>query len=178
MERRTAIPATLQSHYAEALKTTFLEKVDIASYPGTIAGYFPVNGEIDVLPLLKELAAAGHPTCLPVTSPSQPLTFRQWNPADPLIKGNYGISTPNASQQEVIPSVILVPLLAFDRAHHRLGYGAGYYDRSLGALRVAGHRFLTVGVAFSCQELDVIPSEPHDEILDLIITEKGIIARN
>lgn len=135
------------------------------------AGYMPIGSELDCRPLLNRLAAAGVPLCLPVvTAPDAPLLFRRWLPDDPLVPGSFGISEPGAAAPEVTPQVLLVPMLAFDRQGHRLGYGGGYYDRTLKALRAA-HDIVAIGVAFAGQLRDKVPVSGGDEPLDWILTE-------
>ena len=139
--------------------------------PGeVVAGFWPLAGEIDVHPLLLALVGRGHVVVLPETTPSGgPLLFHRWRPGARLIPGRFGTLRPECDP--VAPDVLLVPLLAFDRSGHRLGYGAGYYDRSLAAL--PGRR--TVGCAFAVQEVDLVPVEAHDRKLDAIATEEGVI---
>ncbi|WP_448203376.1 5-formyltetrahydrofolate cyclo-ligase [Azospirillum sp. sgz302134] len=147
-------------------------RADVALPDGPVAGYWPLGSELDVRPLLLHLRTPERPVALPVSGPrGKALTFRAWDPAVPLAAGRYGIFEPDAGQPEVVPSVLLVPMLAFDRRGHRLGYGAGYYDRTLDALR-AIRPVLAVGVAFAAQEVDAVPCADHDERLDWIITER------
>ena len=146
--------------------------------PGHIfAGYMPIGSELDCLPLLNRLAAAGVPLCLPVvTAPGQPLIFRRWQPDDRLVPGSFGTSEPTTAAPEVSPQVLLVPMLAFDRRGHRLGYGGGYYDRTLKALRAnsdGGAEIVAIGVAFAGQLRDKVPVSGDDEPLDWILTEIG-----
>jgi len=140
-----------------------------------VAGYMPIGSELDCLPLLNRLAATDVPLCLPaVTAPGQPLIFRRWSPGDPLTPGSYGTSEPAAAAPEVTPQVLLMPMLAFDRQGHRLGYGGGYYDRTLKALRAAGaggDEIVAIGVAFAGQLRDKVPVSRDDEPLDWILTE-------
>lgn len=139
---------------------------------GPVAGYWPLGSELDVRPLLLHFMALGHGAALPVSGPrGEPLTFRAWAPDAPVRPGRYGIVEPAESQPAVVPALLLVPLLAFDRAGHRLGYGAGYYDRTLEGLRAAGP-VLAVGVGFAAQEVDAVPHGPYDRRLDWIVTER------
>ena len=142
--------------------------------PGAVvSGYVPVHGEIDVMPLLNALHAAGHTLALPVVvARDAPLVFRHWRPGMALEKGAFGIPVPPASALQVWPKVVLVPLVAFDAQGHRLGYGGGYYDRTLAALRAQGE-VLAVGCAFSGQEVPHIPALDTDERLDAVLTERG-----
>jgi 5-formyltetrahydrofolate cyclo-ligase len=142
-----------------------------------IAGYMPIGSEIDCLPLLNRLTATGVPVGLPaVAAPDAPLVFRRWLPDDPLVMGSFGISEPTEAAQQVTPQVVLVPMLAFDRQGHRLGYGGGYYDRTLKALRAAsngGGDIVAIGVAFAGQLRDKVPVTHDDQPLDWILTEVG-----
>lgn len=141
---------------------------------GVVAGYWPLAGEIDPLPLMEALAARGHVLALPaVTETGGILEFRRWAIGDALETGPHGTSHP-ADAPPVIPDVVLVPLLAFDRRGFRLGYGGGYYDRTLGGLRRGG-ALLAVGLAFAAQEVETVPTDSWDIPLDLIATELGVI---
>jgi 5-formyltetrahydrofolate cyclo-ligase len=145
-----------------------------------IAGYWPFGTEMDVRPLLHRLAAHGTGLALPVTRGADlPLEFRRWQPGDGLEQGAYGISHPHAGAPAVTPSILLVPLLAFDRSGWRLGYGAGYYDRTLAALRGLGVsragslRVTAVGIAYAAQEVESLPHHAGDQRLDGIVTEEA-----
>ena len=142
------------------------------SPPGSIvAGFFPMGDEIDVLPLLAALHGLGHPLALPVTMPrGEALQFRAWVPGAALIPGRFGTSHP-AAPDEVTPDYLMVPLLAFDARGHRLGYGGGYYDRTLAALP---HAF-RLGVAYAGQQVSEVPTCPTDVPLHAIATEQGLI---
>ncbi|MBM3591749.1 MAG: 5-formyltetrahydrofolate cyclo-ligase [Alphaproteobacteria bacterium] len=143
-----------------------------APAPGAIiAGYWPMGEEMDPRPLLLALAAQGHRLALPITPPrGQPLTFRAWTPGAALSPGPMGTSEP-ASGEKLRPDILLVPLLAFDRAGRRLGYGGGYYDRTLAALSGAK----AIGIAYAGQEMPEVPAGPQDFRLPLIATEAGVI---
>jgi 5-formyltetrahydrofolate cyclo-ligase len=135
-----------------------------------VSGVWPLPGEIDLRPLLEELHARGHAVVLPVTPPrGYPLTFRRWQPGDVLIPERFGTMAPTG--EEASPDFLLAPLLAFDRHGHRLGYGGGYYDRTLAALP---GRF-ALGFGFAAQEMDAVPVGPTDIRLDAVATERGII---
>ncbi|MCA3285601.1 MAG: 5-formyltetrahydrofolate cyclo-ligase [Roseomonas sp.] len=136
-----------------------------------IAGYWPMGDEMDPRPLMLALASRGHAMALPVTPPrGQPLAFRAWAPSAALRPGPLGTSEPVAGE-ELRPDVLLVPLLAFDRAGRRLGYGGGYYDRTLAALPGAK----PIGIAYAAQEMAEVPAGPQDFHLRLIATEGGVI---
>jgi 5-formyltetrahydrofolate cyclo-ligase len=173
LERRAAIPAdTRQIFAARAAR----EGLALAKAQGSriAAAYWPIRGEADPRPLLGTLAEAGLATALPVVvGRGRPLVFRLWRPGDPLIDGPLGLSQPAPSLPPAEPDLLFVPLAAFDRAGHRIGYGAGHYDATLAAL--AGKRPLTVGLAFSVQEIDAVPFEPHDHPLAFVLTERETI---
>jgi 5-formyltetrahydrofolate cyclo-ligase len=135
-----------------------------------IAGFWPIGDEIDIRPLLAALAARGHPIVLPETPRrGLPLIFRRWRPGAALIAGRFRTSHPDGPV--LAPDVLFIPLLAFDRAGNRLGYGAGYYDRSLAGLPGARR----IGCAYAAQEMDSVPAGPHDAVLDAVATEAGVI---
>ena len=137
-----------------------------------VAGYQPLGGELDPGPLLARLAAAGASLAMPVASPGAPLIFRLVRPRDTPVPDALGIASPPPAAPAVRPDLVIAPLLAFDLAGHRLGQGGGYYDRTLQALRVAGRVFV-IGLAYAGQQVSVLPSEPHDQRLDAILTESG-----
>ena len=145
--------------------------------PGAaVSGYLPINGEIDVRPLLADLGARGHPLALPVvTAPRTRLEFRAWIDGAPLEDGPFGTRHPASDAGVVVPDVLVVPLLAFDRLGRRLGYGGGYYDRTLAALRKE-KSLLAVGVAYREQEVPGVPCDDEDEPLDWVITDCEVIA--
>lgn len=144
--------------------------------PFVLAGYHPIRGEADVLPLLDALAGRGVVTALPaIVGPDKPLRFRQWSVGEPTVTGPYGIQEPMPGRPVLRPDVVLVPLLAFDRIGRRLGYGAGYYDRTLAALRAEGLGFCSIGVGYSGQELLLVPADALDQPLDWIVTETEAI---
>ncbi len=136
-----------------------------------VTGYAPIRSEIDPLPLMRKLAAGGAKLALPsVTARGQSLIFRAWSPNDRLLLGPLGILEPSPAAAEVVPDVMLVPLAAFDRLGHRIGYGAGYYDHTFSHLRkikaIAG-----IGLAFAVQEIEAVPALSHDVALDYVLTE-------
>ena len=140
--------------------------------PGAVvAGFWPMGAEIDIRPLLLALQGRGHTLALPVTPKrGQPLGFRRWHFGMALARGPFGTSQPPPGAAAITPDFLLVPLLAFDARGHRLGYGGGYYDRTLAALPGAGR----LGVAFASQRLPAVPSGPTDIPLPRIATEAGI----
>ena len=137
-----------------------------------VAGYAAVRGEADPFPLMAALANQGHALCLPQTR-GEALVFRAWKPGDPLVVGRYNIPEPDDKARERRPDLVLVPLLAFDAAGHRLGYGAGYYDRYLREARTK-RTIYAIGIAFAGQELSELPREDTDEALDAVVTETEV----
>jgi len=135
-----------------------------------VSGFWPIGEEIDIRPLLHALHARGHTIVLPVTPRrGNPLTFRTWQPGDVLEPERFGTFRPVG--QGAVPDFLLVPLLAFDRRGYRLGYGAGFYDRTLAGLP----RRFALGVAYAVQEVENVPAGPHDVRLDAVATEHGVI---
>ena len=140
-----------------------------------VSGFFPYQSEIDTRPLLGKLAGDGWTTCLPIViAKDQPLQFRRWLPGEPTIAGVWGIPRPPDSSPELDPDVLIIPMLAFDRKGYRLGYGGGFYDRTLEKLR-AFKKVIAIGVAYSAQELPDVPHGSHDQPLDFVLTEKELI---
>jgi 5-formyltetrahydrofolate cyclo-ligase len=141
-----------------------------------VSVYWPIRSELNTRPLLDALASKGVTTVLPVMSAvRQPLIFRAFSPGDELVKGPFGLSEPGAGRPALDPDVVLAPLAAFDRKGFRLGYGGGIYDATLASLR-ARRPVIAVGLAYSCQETDAVPTEPHDQRLNYILTERELIA--
>ncbi|HUF87741.1 MAG TPA: 5-formyltetrahydrofolate cyclo-ligase [Thermohalobaculum sp.] len=139
-----------------------------------ISGYRPIRTEIDPTPLMEALHAAGHRLCVPVIEGQrQPLRFREWHPGAAMIEGPFGAEIP-AGGDWLDPELLIAPLVAFDARGHRLGYGGGYYDRTLAGLR-AKRRTLAVGLAFAAQQVAAIPHDPTDQRLDAVVTERGPI---
>ncbi len=144
--------------------------------PAIVSAYFPLAGEPSTLPLLEKLGeagvqnrfanhrAAGHAPC-----------FRLWRPGEPTLQGKMAIEEPLPAAPEAAPDLLFVPLAAFDRTGHRIGYGAGFYDRTLAELR-AKKPICAVGVAYASQEFPKIPHEEHDESLDYVLTERELIS--
>lgn len=176
--RREASARRKQAHAAHpqaglALLQHF--KNAIQAPAGTpISGFWPMGDEIDIVPLLSQLHANGHPIGLPVVvGKAQPLIFRSWHPGLALVAGGFKTEVPPPSSPELAPEILIVPLLAFDAEGYRLGYGGGFYDRTLEKLRNTGRRPLAVGVAFSAQLVARVPRDHYDQPLDWIVTEKS-----
>jgi 5-formyltetrahydrofolate cyclo-ligase len=138
-----------------------------------ISGFFPYKSEISALPLLTRLHGDGWTLAMPVVvGEGLPLTFRIWAPGEPTVAGIWNIPVPAETSPEGLPDVLLVPMLAFDARGYRLGYGGGFYDRTLIKLR-ALKPIVAIGVAYSGQEVAEVPRADHDQPLDYIMTEKA-----
>lgn len=145
---------------------------EIAATTGPVSFYWPIRTEIDPRPLMQELAASRQ-LCLPVThGRDAALTFRAWHPGAEMDVDGFGVAIP-AQDVPVRPNVLVVPMLAFDAHLHRLGYGAGHYDRTLAGLRPNGPTF-AIGLAYEAQRTAPLPAEPTDQALDLIVTEESV----
>lgn len=171
--RRDALPPDARQAAAEAIAA---RPFPLAIAPGTIvSGFMPMNTEINPLPLMRKLAGQGARLALPVLAGrGKPLIMRAWVSGEPLSAGVWGIREPEPEAAEVNPDILLVPLVAFDRAGHRIGYGGGYYDRTIAQLR-ARKAVIAVGLAFATQEVPAVPTTPRDERLDLVLTEREVI---
>ena len=171
--RRDALPAAERQAAAETIAT---RPLPAAIKPGVIvSGFMPMRTEINPLPLLRRLAEAGAQLALPaIAGRGKPLTMRAWKFGDPLKSGQWDIREPMPEAPTVEPDILMVPLLAFDRAGHRVGYGAGYYDMTITRLR-GMKPVIAIGLAFAAQELGEIPTTPRDAALDLVLTERETI---
>ena len=148
----------------------FLKSLNFSS-SDVIAGYFPTNSEVDILPFIESLRMSI--TCMPfIEKINYHLLFKIWRKGDEVIEGKFGIKTP-LKDNFVEPNKIFVPLVAFDKAKNRLGYGGGFYDRTIAYLEMKGS-ITTIGVAFCEQEIENIPVMQFDKKLDYIVTQKGI----
>jgi 5-formyltetrahydrofolate cyclo-ligase len=177
--RATALAArdALSSeHRAAAAQAIAVRGLPIEIMPGAVvAGYSPIRSEIDPTPLMRKLAAQGVQLALPaIIAGDQPLKFRAWSPSDRLRRGRLGILEPAPDAAEIIPDILLVPLAAFDRLGHRIGYGAGHYDRTLAQLRKL-KATTAIGVAFAAQEVEAVPALLHDVALDYVLTETQLL---
>ena len=160
----------------QALCRTFRDarRQGLAMEPGwVVSGYWPLRDELDIRHLLTELHGEGMQLALPVVQGrGKPLLFRRWRPDDELVPAGFGLSEPPADAPERVPRVVLAPLLAVDPQGNRLGYGAGYYDRTLQWLRARGP-VTAVGVAFEAQRVPEVPHDGRDAPLDWVVTEQG-----
>ena len=173
MARRDALPPDARQAAAEAIAA---RKFPLPIATGMIvSGFMPLKSEINPLPLLRKLAGQGARLALPVVAGrGKPLVMREWVFGEPLIAGVWGIREPKPEAAMVDPDILLVPLLAFDRTGHRIGYGAGYYDLTLAQLR-ARKPVIAVGLAFAAQEVAAVPATPRDARLDLVLTEREVL---
>jgi 5-formyltetrahydrofolate cyclo-ligase len=148
------------------------QELPVAVAAGAIvAGYSPIRNEIDPVPLMRSLALQGARLALPaVLARGKSLAFRAWSPQDRLMLGPLGILEPSPAAAELVPDIILVPLAAFDRLGHRIGYGAGHYDHTLAHLRKQ-KPMVAIGLAFAAQEIETVPALRHDVALDFVLTE-------
>lgn len=137
-----------------------------------ISFYMAMQSELDPRPAMVRAVLRG-PVLLPVTVRGQPLVFRRWQPGTPMVRDSYGVEYPDDAQPAGTPEVLVVPLLAFDRTGHRLGYGGGYYDRTLAKLRADGS-VTAIGFAFAAQEVPGLPVTERDQPLDGIVTEREV----
>jgi 5-formyltetrahydrofolate cyclo-ligase len=173
LERRRAAHLARGPAAAQALSANLLAELDLKGK--NIAGYWPLGDEIDCRPALEALANAGALVALPVVAgQGQVLIFRAWRPGDALEQGPFGTMHPNARSPVVCPQILLVPLIAFDLEGGRLGYGAGYYDRTIASFRAHG-QVSAIGLAYDVQRVDAVPVDTHDQPLDGVITNSGAI---
>ena len=172
LARRDALTADDRAAAAQAVAARGLP-VEIKS--GTVvAGYSPIRNEIDPMPFMQALAAKGVRLALPaVMARGKSLAFRAWSFGDRLMLGPLGILEPSPAAAELVPDIVLVPLAAFDRAGHRIGYGAGHYDFTLAHLHK--RKTLAIGLAFAAQQIPAVPAAAHDVMLDLVLTENETI---
>jgi 5-formyltetrahydrofolate cyclo-ligase len=173
LAKRDALPADERQRGAE---TVAAREFPLPIAPGTIiSGFMPMRSEINPLPLMRKLAAQGAQLALPVIHRrGKPLLMRAWSFGAPLEARQWGIKEPADDAPVVDPDVLIVPLACFDRAGHRIGYGAGYFDKTIRALR-ARKTVTAVGIAFAAQEIAHVPATDFDERLDLVLTEREVI---
>ena len=169
---RDAIPADLRIEKSLAMAE---HGAGIAFEPGTVvSGFSPIRSEADIRPLMFSMREKGARLCLPVVLDRETIVFRDLVRGAELVDTGFGTAGPGPEAEVLDPELLLVPLSAFDAAGNRIGYGAGHYDRAIARLRAKGMRPRLVGIAFSCQEVEEVPAEPHDVPLDAILTEDGL----
>ncbi|OYW54389.1 MAG: 5-formyltetrahydrofolate cyclo-ligase [Hyphomicrobium sp. 32-62-53] len=180
-EQKKALRATAKATRCEALKRhgpmagmmlarKGLDGITVR-FDASVACFYPMPDEFDPVALYNKLEADGHPLALPVMQgKGQPLVMRRWVIGDTLIAGTWGIKEPGPDAPEVRPEIVLVPLLAFDKRGYRLGYGGGFYDRTLEKLRRENPNLLAIGLGFDELEVDAVPHDDHDQRLDWVLT--------
>jgi 5-formyltetrahydrofolate cyclo-ligase len=164
-ETRIEMSLAMADHAGEA----------VAFDPGTIiSGFLPIRSEADTRPLMARFQARGARLCVPAILDRQMIVFRELVRDAPLVSTGFGTAGPGEDAAVLDPEIMLVPLSAFDVRGHRIGYGAGHYDRAIDRLRQKGLAPKLIGIAFDCQEVAHVPAEPHDISLDAILTESGL----
>jgi 5-formyltetrahydrofolate cyclo-ligase len=173
LARRDALPADERAAAAEAIAA---RPFPVTVTTGmVVSGFSPMKTEINPLPLMRKAAQLGARLALPaIAGRGKPLIMRAYTFGDELARGQWGIREPRAEAPEVAPDILIVPLAAFDRAGHRIGYGAGYYDMTINALR-AKKKTVAMGIAFAAQEIASIPATDRDARLDFVLTEREVI---
>lgn len=158
----------------EALADKFPMKL-LERYGPLVASYWPIGSEMDPMPLVRRLKNEGNADiCLPRVEADGSMTYRAWAPGNPLEDRPFGLSEPPDSAPIVHPTLVLAPLLGYDKQGNRIGYGKGHYDRALEALRARGRVFVC-GMAYFGQDVETVPAEPHDIPLDWVSTERGSV---
>jgi 5-formyltetrahydrofolate cyclo-ligase len=173
LQRRDGLAAPARAEAAEAIAS---RPLPVPVRPGmVVSGFSPIRSEINPVPLLRRFAGAGASLALPaIVRRGEPLVFRAFHFGQELARGQWGIREPSPDAPEVRPDIVLAPLAVFDRRGNRIGYGAGYYDRTLRALR-AIKPVVVIGLAFALQEAEEIPARSWDEPLDFVLTEREVI---
>jgi 5-formyltetrahydrofolate cyclo-ligase len=172
LARRDALPGADRMAAAEAVAA---RPFPVAVDGRTVSGFAPMKTEINPLPLMRRLAAAGAKLALPaIVDRGKPLIMRAYAFGDKFARGQWGIREPKPESPEVFPDILIVPLVAFDRTGHRIGYGVGYYDMTIRWLRTT-KPVVAVGIAFAAQEISEVPATERDERLDLVLTERETI---
>jgi len=172
--RRRAEAAEASPDAGTAFRDRFIESIELLPFV-TLSAYWPMGAELDVRPAMEALNRNGHKVLLPVVqSPGKPLLFRLWEPGQELRAAGFGTSEPPPEADLAVPELLIVPLLAFDRDGYRLGYGGGFYDRTLSELKALAP-VTAVGAAFAAQEVAAVPHEATDVALDWIVTEREAI---
>jgi 5-formyltetrahydrofolate cyclo-ligase len=171
---RAGLSADAQMRAAEAVARQGLDFLEPQPPRGSVvSGFSPIADEFRVWPLLRKLASEGHRLALPVMQgKARPLLFRAWAPGDAMDKAVWGIAEPRPDKPTLEPDILIVPLLAFDRRGWRLGYGGGFYDRTLETLR-ARKAIVAVGLAFDEQQVDAVPHLDYDQRLDWVLRPTG-----
>jgi 5-formyltetrahydrofolate cyclo-ligase len=173
LERRAALHAAHPGAARQAAGHVLAE-VAHARHVHTVSAYLPIRDEIDPGPAMLALAGLGYRLCVPVIEGrGLPLRFREWAPGAAVVRGPFGVAVPEAGEW-LVPDLLIVPMLAFDARAYRLGYGGGFYDRTLAALR-AEWEVTALGLAYAGQEIGAVPHGPRDQHLDAVATEAGVL---
>jgi 5-formyltetrahydrofolate cyclo-ligase len=168
LARRDALELDARLIWDEAIVARALALPVFAQ--GPVSAYWPMRSEADPRPILEALHERGLPLCLPAIVEKR-MVFRRWAPWDPIVPGGFGTLVPSPEEPEVKPTILIVPLAAFDRCGYRIGYGKGYYDRAIAELEPT----LTIGIAYAAQETEAVPAEAHDRRLDWVVTQDEAI---
>ena len=174
-ERRMALGAEERAQWSAQMTKRFLSEIDLPPSDAVISGYVPANNEIDVRPLMTELVKRGYRCSVPYNVEKELLLdFLEWTPQTVLYKGLYNIPQPDPAQAAaLLPDFLIVPMVAFDSACNRMGYGSGYFDRTFAHMKKI-HKFRAIGVGFEAQKYDSVPIDQHDYRIDAVVTEAAI----
>ncbi|MEI9404886.1 5-formyltetrahydrofolate cyclo-ligase [Mesorhizobium argentiipisi] len=173
LARRDALDEFWRVEIALEMAETAKEKIDFE--PGrVVSGFWPMRSEVDVRPLMFALREKGARLCLPAILDKATIVFRELVRGAPMVEMGFGTVGPHEEAEVLDPTLMLVPLAAFDARGHRIGYGAGYYDRAIARLADKGIAPRLIGIAFDCQEVEMVPDENHDVIIPEILTESGL----
>jgi 5-formyltetrahydrofolate cyclo-ligase len=172
LARRDGLDKAIREEAAQTITAQALGFPDLRDVT-PVGGYWPIRSEVDPRPLMEALLERGQDVALSqILHPH--LSWRLWQPGDVLVKGGFGVREPGPDAPEVFPKCLIVPLVAFDRRGGRIGYGKGHFDRAIAALEKQ-HSILTIGLAYAVQEIEQVPVESHDRLLDVVITETEIV---
>ncbi len=173
LEARDGLGVEQRTEASLAIERIGASRIDIAGGE-IVSGFFPIRSEVDIRPLMSALLEKGARLCLPVVMDKSTLEFRQLLRGAALVETGFGTVGPGPEAAVLEPQLMLVPLAAFDGTGHRIGYGAGYYDRAIARLRAAGRPPRLIGIAFDVQEVDAVPHDTHDIAMPAILTESGL----
>ena len=175
-QKRAELSLSFKESAEKKATKNFLDNIATSSNV-VISAYYPTNNELSTIELLKQLSARGITTCLPVvTGRSKPLVFKEWKFGDKLIEGKF-FNLPEPEGKKVTPDIIILPLLAFDKELNRLGYGGGFFDRTLEHLKANNNSYISVGYSYKYQQIDEVPTNEPDIPLNYVITEEQIFKK-
>ncbi len=179
MARRDGLEIDDRLEWDQAITDNLLASGWLDGVTGVVAAYWPMRSEADPRPVMVGLKERGLATALPAMvlradGKGREIMFRSWAAWEPLVPGGFGTLVPLDNAAMVQPAVLIVPLLAFDAGRRRLGYGKGHYDRAIAALKQRG-QLRTIGIAYDAQRVEAVPVEAHDQVLDAIVTENGVL---